>query len=50
LTKILVDTRPSQGSAAESSAPSPKALGAGPIQPIEVPERERARQRMITPH
>jgi len=50
LTKILVDTRPSQGSAAESSAPSPKALGAGPIQPIEVPDRERARQRMITPH
>ena len=50
LTKILVDTRPNQGSATESSAPSPRALGAGPIQPIEVPERERARQRMITPH
>ena len=50
LTKILVGNKPSQGSAAESGAPSPKALGAGPIQPVDVPERERVRQRMTTPH
>jgi len=58
VTKIFVD-RPAQASASGSSAPAPssaapppKALGAGPIQPLEVPlsERERVRQRMITPH
>jgi hypothetical protein len=52
VTKIFVD-RPAHGGASESAAsPSVKALGAGPIQPIEVPsqERQRAPQRVITPH
>ena len=51
VTKIFAD-RPAQGSNAESSAAPapPKALGAGPIQPIDVAEREHARQRIITPH
>lgn len=53
VTKIFAE-RPAQASAPESSAPPasapPKALGAGPIQPVEASERERARQRVITPH
>ena len=54
VTKIFVD-RPAQSSVSDSNAasaagPSPKALGAGPIQPIEVPERQRAPQRVVTPH
>ena len=54
VTKIFVD-RPGQASppesgAASTAAPAPKALGAGPMQPIDIVERERARQRLITPH
>jgi hypothetical protein len=50
VTKIFVD-RPAQGAPPESNAPSAaKALGAGPIQPMDVPERQRAPQRIITPH
>ena len=53
VTKIFVD-RPAQGvgesNAASTATPPAKALGAGPIQPIELPERQRAPQRVITPH
>ncbi len=52
VTKIFVD-RPAQGTAADASAPpaaATKALGARPIEPIDVAQRERARQRIITPH
>ncbi len=54
VTKIFVD-RPAQSSGSESNAAStatgqPRALGAGPIQPIELPERQRAPQRTVTPH
>ena len=48
ITKVLVD-RPKQASSDDASA-SPLALGAGPMEPIVVAERERARQRVITPH
>lgn len=48
VTKIFVD-RPAH-EVGESPTSPPKALGAGPIQPIELPERQRAPQRVITPH
>jgi len=53
VTKIFVD-RPTQGvgesNAASTVTPPSKALGAGPLQPIELHERQRAPQRVITPH
>jgi len=54
VTKILAQ-RPMDAGAGESSAeppfvaPAPKALGAGPMEPITVPQRERVRQPIITP-
>jgi hypothetical protein len=53
VTKILTerDRASAEASAAASSAPpQPKALGAGPIEPINVAQRERVRERIITPH
>jgi len=53
VTKIFVD-RPAHGvgesNAASTATTPPKALGAGSIQPIELPDRQRAPQRIITPH
>jgi hypothetical protein len=54
VTKIFVD-RPAQGALSEAAsastaASSSKALGAGPIQAIDLVEREHAHQRTITPH
>jgi predicted PhzF superfamily epimerase YddE/YHI9 len=55
VTRIMVE-RPARGAAEEpgsgslSAATPPLALGAGPIEAIRVPERERARQSIITPH
>ena len=55
VTKIFVE-RPDQVGVAGSSAaplsasPPPKALGAGPIEPISIPQRERVRQAIVTPH
>ena len=55
VTRILAE-RPQRVAAEESSdgslstAAQPLALGAGPIEPIRIPERERARQPIITPH
>lgn len=53
VTKIFVD-RPAQSGAADSGSAAggaaPKALGAGAMQPIDVAQRERASQRIITPH
>jgi len=54
VTKIFAQ-RPIETSAGASSAeppvgaPGPKALGAGPIEPISIPQRERVRQPIITP-
>jgi hypothetical protein len=54
VTKILVDrsgrdvAAPSNADA-PSASPAPKALGAGPIEPISVPQRERVHQRINTP-
>jgi hypothetical protein len=54
VTKIIAErdrTGGGQSSAAASSAsPAPKALGAGPMEPINVAQRERVRERIITPH
>jgi hypothetical protein len=53
-TKILVE-RPDRVAPAESAAdpesasPSPRMLGAGPMEPVNVPQRERVRQPVITP-
>jgi hypothetical protein len=55
VTRILAERPPrvateeSAGSPL-SAAAAPLALGAGPIEPIRVAERERARQPIITPH
>lgn len=55
LTKILME-RPERANAPESSADpesassAPKMLGAGPVEPISIPQRERVRQPVITPH
>ena len=54
VTKIFAQ-RPVEAGAGESSggppfaAPAPKALGAGPMEPMNVPQRERVRQPIITP-
>ena len=55
VTKIFAE-RPARGAAEASShvpasepAP-PRALGAGPAEPVHTPERESVRQRIITPH
>jgi len=54
VTKILAQ-RPMQSTGGESSAEppfvaaAPKALGAGPLEPINSPQRERVRQPIITP-
>jgi hypothetical protein len=55
VTRILAE-RPQRAATEESAggsmsgAAQPLALGAGPIEPIRIPERERARQPIITPH
>jgi hypothetical protein len=55
VTRIMAE-RPSsnaQTAAATADDPSqakPLALGAGPMEPVVVSERERVRQRVITPH
>lgn len=56
VTKILagrpaaVSSDLSQADLSLAQATPPLALGAGPIEPIVVAERERARQRVVTPH
>jgi hypothetical protein len=53
VTKVLAGRSASGASPADpQSAQSkpPLALGAGPIEPIVVAERERVRQRVVTPH
>jgi hypothetical protein len=55
VTKLMADRPKAAGSndRASSDAPQskqPLALGAGPIEPIVVPERESVRQRVVTPH
>ena len=42
------DASPDDASLAQAKAPL--ALGAGPIEPIVIAERERVRQRVVTPH
>ncbi len=57
VTRIMA-ARPSAGAQAAAASPDdaasqmkpPLALGAGAMEPIVVPERERVRQRVITPH
>jgi hypothetical protein len=53
VTKILAE-RPADGpmsdAGARSAAAPPLALGAGPMEPIRAPERERVRQPIVTPH
>jgi hypothetical protein len=52
MTKVLTE-RPTNASSTASAAPQqaqPLALGAGPMEPIVAKERERAHQRIITPH
>ena len=54
VTKILAErpdrvSAPEQNASAASAAPQPKALGAGPVEPIVVPQRERVRS-SVTPH
>jgi hypothetical protein len=52
ITKVLVD-RPAQSPADDASASQqkpPLALGAGPMEPIVAPGRERVHQRIVTPH
>jgi hypothetical protein len=34
----------------EAASAEPRMLGAGPVEPIVVPQRERVRERVITPH
>lgn len=55
VTKVMTE-RP-KGAASSDRAPAdasqvkqPLALGAGPLEPIVVPERESVRQRVVTPH
>ena len=55
VTRILAERADRVGAAGSSGAPlsastPPKALGAGPIESISVPQRERVRQAIITPH
>jgi hypothetical protein len=54
VTKVLVQrpqaADPSSGDAPQSQAKPPLALGAGPMEPIAIPERDAVRQRVITPH
>jgi hypothetical protein len=55
VTKVLVQrpaqaSDPSSSDASQSQAKPPLALGAGPMEPIAIPEREGVRQRVITPH
>jgi len=55
VTRIMAE-RPSSNAqasapaASDSSAKPPLALGAGPMEPVVVSERDRVRQRVITPH
>jgi hypothetical protein len=55
VTRILAG-RPDRVVATDASgspayaSPAPKALGAGPVEPISMPQRERVRQPIITPH
>jgi hypothetical protein len=51
VTRVMTD-RPSAAAAADASSgeKQPLALGAGPMEPIVVSDRERVRQRVITPH
>lgn len=56
VTKVMAG-RPASGASNDASSAGspmassqPLALGAGPIEPIVVAERERVRQRVITPH
>jgi hypothetical protein len=56
VTKVLVgrpvpdSSDPPPGDLPSAQAKPPLALGAGPMEPIVVAERERARQRVVTPH
>jgi len=52
VTKLLAERGTSIGSVGGSSneAKQPLALGAGAMEPIVVAERERARERVVTPH
>jgi hypothetical protein len=55
VTRIFAERSGRVGAAESSDAPpsaslQPKALGAGPIESINVPQRERVRQAVITPH
>jgi hypothetical protein len=57
VTKLMADRAtasvPSDRSSADTSAPQakqPLALGAGPIEPIVVGQRDQVRQRVVTPH
>jgi hypothetical protein len=50
VTKLFVEKPGSVGVSGDASAKQPLALGAGPMEPIVVSERERARERIVTPH
>lgn len=54
VTRILME-RPERAGAAESAvspasaAPAPRALGAGPMEPISIPQRERVHEPIVKP-
>jgi hypothetical protein len=55
VTRIMAErpssnAQPASVTADDPSQAKPLALGAGPMEPIVVSERERVRQRVITPH
>ena len=55
LTRILLEppdraAAPDTTAAPEGASSAPKMLGASPMEPINIPQRERVRQPVITPH
>jgi hypothetical protein len=53
VTKVLAQRPATPASSADAMNPAqkpPLALGAGPMEPIVVAERERVRERSVTPH
>jgi hypothetical protein len=50
VTKVMAGRAAAPGASGSDEGRQPLALGAGPMEPIVVPERESVRQRVVTPH